>query len=116
LTGDQQPEYIFESIGTIRTNREWVYSIYQLNKQTQSLDLMNLAIRSDGIIGECDTIFGEMAAFQVIESEVGKPVVKVKEWISICDEQMFEAKNEKVKNSYYQWDDEQNRFVLIDFK
>lgn len=53
------------------------------------------------------------------ESDVdfaGKPAVKVKEWISICDEQTLEAKKEKVKNSYYEWDDGQNKFVLIDFK
>lgn len=113
LTGDGEPEYIFHSKGSIRTGFEESYNFYRLNLSNNKLELMNLSIISNGIQGECDSTFGELREFKIIENDSINPIIEIKKTISSCNNNTITVEGLSPTFSYYVWNGEENKFIEL---
>lgn len=113
LTGDGKSEYIFHSTGSIKTSFEESYNIYQMNPDNQTLELFDLSISSNGIQGECDTTFGELSEFEIIENDSINPIIEIIKIMSTCNDSTFKVENLSRTVSYYVWDEQKNKFINL---
>lgn len=113
LTGDGKSEYIFQASGSIQTNFEESYNFYQLDPANQTLEIMDLAIFSSGVQAECETTYGTLKEYKIIENDTINPIIEIKENISVCNDRTFEVEELSSHLSYYTWNEKESRFIEL---